>query len=104
MTARDAEVRTVSVVVAVVVPLTVYINGCEPAAVDAMFGLMWTALIVMAVNAANFRTEFDAAGNAVRIEPCYGDYRVPFEDDCLAPHEPRAWSSPIYVDWAVADG
>ncbi len=53
-----------------------------------------------AVNGANLRTEFDAEGNAVRTSPCYGDYRTSFEDDCLAPVEERAWSSPIFLDQA----
>ena len=51
-----------------------------------------------AVNGANLRTEFDADGNAVRTSPCFGDYRTPFDEDCLAPVEERAWSSPIFLD------
>jgi hypothetical protein len=51
-----------------------------------------------AINAANLRTEFDGAGNAVSVTPCSASFRTPADDDCLAPVEERAWSSPIYVD------
>lgn len=51
-----------------------------------------------AVNAGGLRCDYDAAGNCVKVHPCYGDYRTPYDDDCLTENEERAWSSPIYVN------
>jgi hypothetical protein len=53
-----------------------------------------------AINAANLRAEFDADGNAVRVSPCHGGWRTPADEDCLAPARERAWSSPLFVDFA----
>ena len=50
-----------------------------------------------AVNGAGLRCERDAAGNCIRVRPCYGDDRTPLDDDCLAEIEERAWSSPIWL-------
>jgi hypothetical protein len=53
-----------------------------------------------AVNGANLRAERDANGNATSVRPCFGGYRTPADDDCLADVRERAWSSPIFVDHA----
>jgi hypothetical protein len=51
-----------------------------------------------AINAGNLRCVYDENGNCVELHPCPGP--AGRDDDCLAPQEPRAWSSPIYVDQA----
>jgi hypothetical protein len=40
---------------------------------------------------------FDAEGRCVAVAPCGSE--APASDDCLSEAEPRAWSSPIYVDY-----
>jgi hypothetical protein len=49
------------------------------------------------VNGNALRCEYDDQGHCTRVRPCYGDYRTPLDDDCLAPAAERAWSSPIYL-------
>jgi hypothetical protein len=51
-----------------------------------------------AVNAGALRCEYNADGACVKVRPCFGDYRTPYDDDCLTENEERAWSSPIYVN------
>ncbi len=50
------------------------------------------------INGDTLKCERDATGKCVKVNLCYGDYRSG-KDDCLAPAEPRAWSSPIYVSY-----
>ncbi len=49
------------------------------------------------VNGAGLRCKYDDAGNCVEVDPCYGDPRTDFDDDCLSPAAGRAWSSPIFL-------
>jgi hypothetical protein len=53
------------------------------------------------VNADNLRCEYDENGECVKVNLCGGADAL--EDDCLAEHEPRAWSSPIFVDFRAGD-
>ena len=41
---------------------------------------------------------YDENGTCVEITPC--GLNAPYEEDCLGEAEPRAWSSPIFVDFA----
>lgn len=51
------------------------------------------------VNARALRCEREGGEACARSRPCYGDHRTALGDDCLAPAEERAWSSPIWVRW-----
>jgi hypothetical protein len=51
----------------------------------------------LTVNANLERCTKDESGRCVEVDPCYGDYRTPVGDDCAAPSEERAWSSPIFL-------
>ena len=50
-----------------------------------------------AVNGDPLRCERDAQGRCIEARPC-GTLPSGLPDDCLAPVEERAWSSPIFVD------
>lgn len=52
-----------------------------------------------AVNGDNLRCERDSNGRCIRLDPCHGnESETEYQDDCLAPVQERAWSSPIFVD------
>ncbi len=49
------------------------------------------------INGAQLRCEYNARGECVRVNPCFGDRRTDLKDECTAPSAERAWSSPIFV-------
>jgi hypothetical protein len=49
------------------------------------------------VNGDPFRCDYDADGNCIETNYCLG---VAEEDDCLSNAAHRAWSSPIFVQFA----
>jgi hypothetical protein len=52
------------------------------------------------INGGNLRAVYDSKGEVTAVNPCFGDYRIDNEDDCQVPLGHRAWSSPIFVNYA----
>jgi hypothetical protein len=65
---------------------------------DAVYYVRAVEAPAPAINADALRCERDAEGACLRVRVC-GAGSADFDDDCLAEHEPRAWSSPIFVDF-----
>ncbi|MGI9294731.1 MAG: DUF3604 domain-containing protein [Pseudomonadales bacterium] len=82
------------------------VHGCEVSFTDEEFTengrdtVYYVRAIeaaTQAVNAANLRCEYDAAGRCITANLCNSSDPA---EDCLAETEHRAWSSPIFVDYA----
>jgi len=56
------------------------------------------------INAGGLRCRYDAAGQCVAVDACHQNFETDRDDDCLSEARARAWSSPIYVDFAPAAG
>ena len=69
------------------------------AARDALYYVRAIEEPTLAVNADPLRCRFDANGRCVAVDLC--NALTPAEDDCLDLTEQRAWSSPIYLDFAL---
>jgi hypothetical protein len=84
-------------------------SGCQALFSDPEFGVAGraTRYYVRAIEAASpviaadpLGCERDTEGRCVELDPCF---ERPDDDDCTAPSEQRAWSSPIFVDPRSAD-
>jgi hypothetical protein len=67
--------------------------GCAASFTDPEFAAQGRDTI----NGQNLRCERDAEGRYTKVHLCPGPEGD--ADDCLGEDEPRAWSSPIYVDY-----
>src|ERR1043166_8157865 len=82
-------------------------NGCQEEFTDtdpvrnareAIYYVRAIEKAVPTINAGGLRCEYNDKHECVSVKPCYGDLRTGLGDDCKAPAEQRAWSSPIYVE------
>ena len=52
------------------------------------------------INTQGVRCEYDSEGNCISVDICTQDWRKPRNiEACSALDEPRAWSSPIYIEY-----
>ena len=66
---------------------------------DAVYYVRAIQEPTLAVNGDNLRCKRDESGRCLELQPCYGnDAQTPYQEDCLAEIEERAWSSPIWID------
>ncbi len=86
-------------------------TGCEFSFEDLEFGKAGYNTVYYAraiqeptptINGDSLRCQYDENGTCIKVNPCFGDYRTDGNDNCLAPSEHRAWSSPIYVNHEAA--
>ena len=49
------------------------------------------------INGNALKCTYDKEGNCIEVNPCYGDYRIDEDNQCITKVEHRAWSSPIFV-------
>ena len=67
---------------------------------DAVYYVRAVQAASDAINGDNLRCEFDGEGKCIVVNPCHGnEVLTEYEDDCLAPVNELAWSSPIFVDY-----
>jgi len=71
----------------------------EQAARDSLYYVRAIQQSTPTINGNNLRCEYDASGQCIKVNPCYINGRTDYADDCLAPAQHRAWSSPIFVDF-----
>jgi len=65
----------------------------ERASRDTVYYVRAIEMPTPGINAGGVRCRYDDAGRCVDVDLCQAD-----DDECLAPYEPKAWSSPIFVD------
>ena len=69
---------------------------------DAVYYVRAVEAPAPGINVDGLRCERDASGSCTRVDICGLDGDS--GDDCLGEAEPKAWSSPIFVDWSSQAG
>jgi hypothetical protein len=64
---------------------------------EAIYYVRAVEKAVPTINGGGLRCDYNDKHECIAVKPCYGDLRSDPADDCKAPAEQRAWSSPIYV-------
>lgn len=68
---------------------------------DAVYYVRAVQPATPAVNGDTLRCVYDEKNRCGKVKPCYSNYKGDRNDNCFGAVEERAWSSPIYVDFAT---